>query len=192
MLKTIFESITPDNIKDLPLVKDAMAIFIEIIEESSELSFDVKRLYTSDNPAINRELAKIFLRDLYVYVNKIDSSKELYERLQDFSPENRDKYLNISNIKNIIDNIGEDDYAVIKNFKENKGTFDALNYVYSIVKDNTESVNYDEETFFELEENDTFVFTLKGAVDKGLYKSLIAPIAQPLGFLLKEYINTLI
>jgi len=193
MLKSIFEAITPENIKNIPIVQDAMDIFVALLEENSQLSTDIKKLYTIENDIIRVQLAKIFLKDLYENINKVDSNEQLYNRFKDFTPELREKYINVERLKDVTKNMSEDDYLVIKNFKENKGTFDALNYMYSIVKKNTDSTNYDEETFFELLEDELapkYTFTLKGAVDKTLYQSVVAPIAQPLGFLLTEYINT--
>lgn len=191
MIKELFESITPENIKSIDVVRDAMDIFIALIEENSDVSINIKDLYTSENELVKRELAKIYLKDLYQYINNVNSNKELYDRLSSFPSELQDVYLNVQGLKDAILNINEEDYQVIKNFKENKGTFDALNYVYSLVKNNTSSTNYDENNYFTLTKNSEFEFTLTGAVDKTLYDSVIAPISHPLGFILKEYINVI-
>ena len=59
-LLAIFKAITPDNIKDLPLISDSMEIFIELLSENSYISSDVKSaLSERTTDSISEELSKI-------------------------------------------------------------------------------------------------------------------------------------
>lgn len=189
MIRELFNAITPENIKSIDVVKDAMDIFIELIEQDSNVNINIGELYTLQNDTIKTQLAKKYLKDLYQYINTVNADKLLYDRLSKLPNDIQDTYLNIQGLKDAVINMSEEDYQVIKNFKENKGTFDALNYIYSLVKRNTTSTNYDENNYLTLTKNSEFEFTITGSVDKTLYDSVIAPISQPLGFILKEYIN---
>lgn len=62
-LKEIFESITPDNIKDISLLRDAMNIFIEMLEETSGVSIDIKNIFND----------QLYLSNLKIYENIIES-----------------------------------------------------------------------------------------------------------------------
>ena len=41
-LLSIFNAITPDNIKNIPIIEDSMRIFIELLQENSPISSDIK------------------------------------------------------------------------------------------------------------------------------------------------------
>ena len=79
-LQSIFKSITPDNIQSIPVIRDAMDIFISSLEEVSSTSIDVKNAF--DNTNIREELIKIYLDDLYNVLQQIQFNQKIVEYIE--------------------------------------------------------------------------------------------------------------
>ena len=156
MLRNIFQAITPDNIKDIQLVKDIMELFIELLDETNPIAQDIKKIYTIDNKAIKDELSKIYLKDLFTYITTVDTNKLLHERFQNIGDSVKTNYLNLERLKNFIYNLTDDDYLAIKKFKEKKGTLQGIEYAYNIVLENTDSINYDKNDNIEIRSGTQF------------------------------------
>lgn len=179
-LKNIFDSITPENIKDVPLIEDAMSIFIESLEELSKESIDVKNVYS--NEIIREELIKIYLDDLYRVFKNIQLNQKIIDRIDSLNGiyGNNDQYFNKDAILNMASYLNDEHFMTIKAFKESKGTEKAIEYMYSLISvfvspsDNGES--------FQLIENDVFDYTIRGELPEEFYNYIVAPLAHPLGF----------
>ena len=82
-LLAIFKAITPDNIKDLPLISDSMEIFIELLSENSYISSDVKRaLSERTTDSISEELPKIYLSDYYSMIENLRTNKTVVNKFK--------------------------------------------------------------------------------------------------------------
>jgi predicted transcriptional regulator len=79
-IKEIFSAITPDNIKNIPVVRDQMDIFIEILEELSKESIDIRNAF--ENTRIKEELIKIYLDDLYTVFKQIQFNQSIDELIE--------------------------------------------------------------------------------------------------------------
>ena len=82
-LLSIFKAITPDNIKDIPLISDSMEVFIELINENSPISIDISKALSEETTiAIEEELPKIYLYDYYSMIENIRNDKQLVEKFR--------------------------------------------------------------------------------------------------------------
>ena len=57
-IKSIFEAITPEHIRSLPIVNTAMNIFIKTIEENSEISSRIIAVYNQQELETDSEKLK--------------------------------------------------------------------------------------------------------------------------------------
>ncbi len=82
-LLSIFKAITPDNIKDIPLIDDSMRIFIELLNENSPISSDIKiALSEQTTDGISSELPKIYLYDYYSMIQNIKNNKNIINKFR--------------------------------------------------------------------------------------------------------------
>lgn len=80
---SIFKAITPDNIKNLPIISDSMEIFIELLIENSIISRDIKTALSEDTTAaIEEELPKIYLYDYYSMIENLRTNKTIVNKFK--------------------------------------------------------------------------------------------------------------
>ena len=85
-LLSIFKAITPDNIKNIPLIEDSMRIFIELLAENSPISSDIKiALSEKTTNSIAEELPKIYLYDYYSMIENIRNDKHIVEKFRNWN-----------------------------------------------------------------------------------------------------------
>lgn len=82
-LLSIFKAITPDNIKDIPVIEDGMRIFIELLYENSPISSDIKiALSEETTDSISEELIKIYLYDYYSMIQNLKNNKTVVNKFK--------------------------------------------------------------------------------------------------------------
>ena len=181
-LKEIFKGITPDNIKDIPVIKDSMNIFIEILEERAKESIDIKS-YT-ENKKIRKELFKTYLSDLYEVLDGIKDNQKLI----DFIASRNEVYNNIDDyefvsrevLEDMLNRISDEHFMAFRNFREKKGTIEAIRYIFHLIAtlvNSPEGVDY-----IIIEGEDPFELGIEGTLPPEFYYYLIAPLAHPAGF----------
>ena len=85
-LLSIFKAITPDNIKDIPVIEDSMRIFIELLKENSPISSDIKiALSEETTPIIAEELPKIYLYDYYSMIENLKNNKAVVNKFKSWN-----------------------------------------------------------------------------------------------------------
>lgn len=85
-LLSIFKAITPDNIKDIPVVEDSMRIFIEILKENSPISSDIRiALSEETTDSIAEELPKIYLYDYYSMIENLKNNKTVVNKFKSWN-----------------------------------------------------------------------------------------------------------
>jgi len=197
-LREIFEAITPENIKDIPLIKSSIDIFIEQIESNSQISIDISKMWDNITNESNRSVSgtkpqndiiinsKNRLRDLLLqtYVNviyntlkKAQSNKPLYDIFK------RDGLVNSPLTGEIYDIIGDEYFLSNKAFNEMVGTKKGLRYAYKLGQF-IEKRDYDDD--LEVEDILPFVYGISGSVYKETFDSIVKPLSHPLGFI-NEY-----
>lgn len=82
-LLSIFNAITPDNIKNIKVIQDSMKIFIELLEQYSFTSIDIKDVLSENTTTlISDELVKIYLYDYYSMLQNIKSNKNILNKFK--------------------------------------------------------------------------------------------------------------
>lgn len=183
MLKQIFDSITPDNIKDLDIIRDAMEIFIENIEQNAEISTDITKVFTSENEEIQNALYATYIQSLYNAITKAQSNPLIVEKMEnhlaDYIP-----------LQGKITDILNDEYLLAnKVIKQKTGLASIIEHTYNLAKylqDNEKNTND-----FEFNEVRPFHFNVTGSIYREVYDNLVKPLSHPIGFT-HDYLQTLI
>jgi len=178
-IKEIFSAITPDNIKNIPVVRDQMDIFIEILEELSKESIDIRNAF--ENTRIKEELIKIYLDDLYTVFKQIQFNQSIDELIEKTNAFYGTEYYKKNILADFVSYINEEHFLSIKSFKENKGTTSAIEYIYELVLSLIET-NEVSPYPFTLIEKEPFNFKIKGSMNELFYENIVRPLAHPLGF----------
>ena len=177
-LQSIFKSITPENIKSIPVIQDAMDIFISTLEEVSSVSIDVKNAFENTN--IKEELIKIYLDDLYNVLQQIQFNQKIVEYIERSNNTYGTEYFKKELIYNITNYINDEHFLTIKSYKEKKGTTQAIKYIYDLIS--TFVMTGDTQHPFTLTELEPFNFKVEGSLPTVFYENIIRPLAHPLGF----------
>ncbi len=184
-LQQIFDAITPENLKDIPLLKTAMEIFIANLEENSQVATDISKVYdniykdtdsdilkaSKDN--LRKGLLDVYLSAFFNTISKAQKNEALRVKLE---------ALGITNVPfiNDVQRILNDEYFVTnKSFKEKLGTHTSVNYAYNLTKylESAETTND-----MKLYEVKPFHFKTEGSIFKEMYENLVKPLSHPLGF----------
>lgn len=82
-LLSMFKAITPDNIKNLLIISDSMEIFIELLEQYSPISLNIKTSLSEDTtPKIEEELPKVYLYDYYSMIENLRNNKTIVNKFK--------------------------------------------------------------------------------------------------------------
>lgn len=182
-IKGIFDSITPDNIKDIPVIKESMEIFLEVLEEKSSESKDIRSAF--QNELIKEELVKVYLDDLYSVLKAVQLNEQLLEAVDknnNFYGENNGEVFKKDAIINISKYINEEHFLSFKSYKQTKGTTKAIEYIYLLIS-NIVGSKSEHGNFVISEGNNPFELNMEGGLPKEFYEYIIYPLAHPLGFI---------
>lgn len=186
-LKDIFNAITPENIKDIDIINDAMDIFIQNLEENSKISIDIKKIlqyktFVDDSAGdfpenaleLRKNVLKMYLSSLYNVLSEVQGNKGIQKKILASN-------IDVSPLKKEIPETLNDEYLITgKEFKQKIGTELGMEYGYNLAKylQNNESVIRD----FVLQEDKPFHFRTEGSVFKEVYENIVKPLTHPLGF----------
>lgn len=122
-LVAVYEAITPENLKSIPVYDDSMHIFIELLEEFSKVSISTENFFNHNiRTETEEELVKIYLYDYYSMIQKILNNYNIISR---FRREN--EILRPQLYNSDADKIHFSDLAVL-NFFEIGGSIVSENY----------------------------------------------------------------
>lgn len=178
MLNEIFNSITPENIKDIPLIKDAMDIFIAELEEKGNISKDIRNVFDGTNTIIRNELIKIYLDDMVRYFNKAKNSKLISDKIDEVNTLYNREVINRNFIGDLTDLFNDEHFVTSKAFKQKKGTKVGIEYIYNLV----ETLSTGSSGSFNFIPGEPFNFNVEGNVLKEIYEEIVKPLSHPLGF----------
>lgn len=171
-LQAIFESITPDNIKGIPLLEDAMKIFIQNLEENSNVSVDMRNIFNKDNTEIRENLLKIYLSSLYSIITEVQQNKNITDKFQEGEGVVLEKDIN--------EILNDEYFTTNKEYKQRVGTKLGIDYTYLLAK--YMQSNEFTESDFELSELKPFHFQTSGTIYRELYENVVKPLSHPIGF----------
>lgn len=181
-LQNIFELITPDNIKEIDVIRDAMSIFIETLEEKSKEAKDIISMY--DNAAVREELIAVYMNDMFRILEELRDNPNLADQEKELSA----FYKNLNRkdtIKHIAENIITDDYfSYWRDFKQKKGTVESIKYVYEMVFEFLEKQYYAvvQDSGLNVSEVAPFHIEVEGYLKFDFYDKAIRDAGHPLGF----------
>lgn len=184
-LHEIFGAITPENIKNIPVLNAAMEIFIDNLNENSKISADISKIYdcmydssdstiiTESKEKLRKALLDVYLSSFYNVLSKAQNSEVIRAKLDS---------LGITDIPfiNDVQRILNDEYFVTnKIFKEKLGTTTSIDYAYNLTKflESAESGND-----MQLYEVKPFHFRTEGSIFKEMYENVVKPLSHPIGF----------
>ena len=171
-LQAIFDSITPQNIKDIPLLADAMEIFINNLENNSSISADIREVFSADNTEIRENLLKIYISSLYSVISNIQQNKDVQEKFRE------GEGLVLS--KDITEILNDEYFTTNKEYKQRIGTKLGIDYTYLLAK--YLQTNEFADSDFDLTEIKPFHFQSEGSIYRELYENVVKPLSHPIGF----------
>jgi hypothetical protein len=172
-LKYIFDAITPENIKNIPVIQSAMDIFIQNLEKNSKVSKDIRKIYESDNENVKIALIKTYLNSLYNVISKAQTNKVVKNKIDQFGETNIPLMTPIHNILN------EENSIVGKVQKQKTGTKIGIEYAYNLAKYLETGSQFAD---FNIEEVQPFHFKTDGSLFKEMYEAVVKPLGHPIGF----------
>lgn len=191
-LKEIFDSITPENIKNIPLIQNAMDIFIDKLEEHSQIATDIRKMWDNipekavvggrqpDSKIVADSKNKLrgVILDTYVAV-----LKEVVEHAQRnqliYNKFERDGITNSPLTYDVVDIINNE-YAISnKQFNEKVGTETGIRYAYNFAQ-YLEGKEYTDDMV--LTDIRPFFYNIQGSIYHEMYEGVVKPLAHPLGF----------
>lgn len=182
MLKEIFNSITPENIKNIPLLKDAMEIFIETIEEKCSISQDVKNVFDPENRAFREEFIKIYLDDMHRYMEKAKTDQNILNKINHVNELYGQEVIKRDFIDDLVIMFNDEHFVTSKAFKQKKGTKVGIEYIYNVVESLLDPESGGSSDSFVFKEKEPFDFQVEGSIPKEIYDGIVKPLAHPLGF----------
>lgn len=175
-LKQIFESITPENIKDIPLIRDAMDIFIDNLKQNSEISVDIKKLYDPKFEEIRKNILKTYLSSLYNTILDVQGDQVVQNKI-----EMNETPGDVIPLKYNVNDILNDEYLeTSKNIKQKIGTNIGVEYSYNFAKYLQDGTKVEND--FDMIEIQPFYFQTEGSIYKEIYENVVKPLSHPIGF----------
>lgn len=191
-LKEIFDSITPENIKNIPLMRNAMDIFINKLEEHSAIAIDIKKMWDnipeksvvggrtpdSELTANAKNRLREIIIDTYVVILKqvvtnAQNNKQLYAKFD------RDGITDTPLSFDVVDIINNEYIVSNKLFNEKVGTETGIRYAYNFAQ-YLQGREYNDDMV--LTDVQPFLFNIQGSIYHEMYEEVVKPLAHPLGF----------
>ena len=184
-IKGIFDAITPENIKNIPLIATAMDIFIENIEENAVVAESIRKIYineydANDSPMVQESklnlrkgLLDVYMTALYQVLTKAQSNDVIKAKFEQAGIKGTPFFQDVERI------ISDEYFVTNKAFKEKIGTDLSIKYAYNLTKylETAETTND-----LKLYEVKPFHFRTDGSILKEMYENIVKPLAHPLGF----------
>ena len=185
-LQSIFDAITPENIKNIPVVKIGMQIFIDELEKNSEIAKRIRSLYDNeylpdDSEKVLKAKEKLkqgmyyyYISNLYNCLKNLTSSKSIKQALKKFG------YDNSRLFNNAEDNISTEFISSYRNYTQRVGTENAIHYIYGFAKYlETGKVEHDLDI---LTGENPFVMHYEGSLNHKIFMNIVKPLSHPIGW----------
>jgi len=191
-LQEIFEALTPENVKEIPLLSSAMEIFIALLEQNAQVSIDISKIWDnvankpvvggieSENTVVanaknnTRELMlETYTNVLYRILKDAQTNRALYDIFE------RDGITNSPLNGEVRDIIGDEYFSSNKSFNEMVGTVRGLEYAYNLGQ-YVESREFNNDLV--VSKVTPFVYLIQGSIYHETFEAIVKPLAHPLGF----------
>ena len=183
-LLSIFKAITPENIQEIPLIKVAMEIFCQTLEENTQVAQRISAIYDDFDPngSTLSEDAKynlrtgmylIYTNTLYSACSKMSEDPEILKTLTKFN------YTEAKIREDLNHLINSEFMSAQRQFSQTVGTEKALHYMYSFAKYLETGYVRDD---LEISKRDPFIIHYEGSLNKRTFETVVYPQAHPLGW----------
>jgi len=187
-LRTSFSALVPENIKNIPLLKDAMDIFLTNLEENSSISVDIQNSFnvnvdlnasnTSQKPntILRQTLLQVYLESIYAVIKTAQSNEELKKRL--IATDRANSLLFTSSPEKII---GLENFMVGKHFNQSKGTISSINQAHYLA--NMLETGVDAKISPpNIKQPRRFDLIIESVITSIVYANIVEPLSHPVGF----------
>ncbi len=181
--QNIAKSIIPDNLREVELFNKIVEIFIEYMQETSQLSLDTTNLFNKPKEEFFEEIIKIYARNFYEVVEKSKNNPVLKEKIiqehKKFNLEYTDK-LSIS-VLNLLD---LDKLTLLKNFQQSKGNLKSIEFIYEIFnKIQFENSILQNDKIFEVSNTENIMeYQVKTNMLEEIFVNFVKPLTHPIGW----------
>jgi len=192
-LKPVFDALTPENIKNIPLMQDVINAFLVCLEQNALVSIDIKNLYDYINPKVLSSVANTTvgpttipnenLRNAIIDVYLVALKNALIDAQTNKTLQNKIKLRQKEQIAllntPITNMLNSTQFSASKKYKESVGTIHSINYMYSLAKLLEASDSNGNPI---ITEASPFHFVIEGGISKELYSTVVDPLSHPLGY----------
>jgi len=183
-LRNIFEYLTPENIKSIPVVRTAMDVFIDSLERNSEIASRISAIFdqtalTTDSDIVKK--AKATLREgmfqtwiftLYYALKNALQTKDILEFTEKYNYANAGIYQGLNTLT-------PEFIQSFRIFSQKVGTPTSLKYIYNFAR-YLETGDYSNDLI--IQEKSPFVMEYEGAVSRTMFDTIVKPLAHPIGW----------
>ena len=183
-LRSIFDYLTPENIKSIPVVRAAMNVFIDSLERNSEVASRISAIFdqtslTTDSDIVKK--AKATLREgmfqtwiftLYNTLSNALQTKDIVEFAEKYNYTNAGIYQGLNNLT-------PEFIQSYRLFSQKVGTPTSLKYIYNFAR-YLETGEYNNDLI--IQEKSPFVMAYEGAISRSMFDTMVKPLAHPIGW----------
>lgn len=184
-LKSVLYAITPENIRQIPLVKVSLDIFVDYLMSSNELCQRISAVFDVDSvpdETATQKASKDILRKgayltwiytLYTALERLAVNTEVLDFID------KEGYTNATLLKGLEKVLTPEIINTNRVFSQKIGTPSGLRYMYYFGK-YLETGEYSLD--LEIEEGNPFIIHYKGSMNAALFNGLVKPLAHPIGW----------
>lgn len=185
-LKSIILSITPENLKKIPLLDVSINIFVDTINQTNEIAQRITALFEVEESQNDSEMikrSKAILREglyltwiysLYTSLKRLCGDPEIMKDIDKFNYTDSALKHGLSNL------INPQFLSTNRTFSQKVGTEQAIRYIYYFGK-YLETGSYEND--LEVFEKNPFILEYEGSMGKRMFRSTVKPMAHPIGWI---------
>lgn len=184
MIKSIVNSIIPENIKDIKLVKDSIDVFLKYVIENSNIALDISNLFSEKNEILFDNVIKMFVNNFHLVFSKNIHNPVLIQRLDEmYKKAGYSSFKDLDFDINLHELLNRKFIELSKNIQLSKGHRVTLEYVYDMVL----NLGYQQEIFssdnYEFTEGENvFEYSVNGSLLQEFFEYIVKPLAHPVGW----------
>lgn len=185
-LKSIILSLTPENLRSIPVLNIALNIFLDCIKRNNEVAQRIISLYEVSEYDTDSEMLKnsknilkqglyyTWIYTLYNCLNKLAEDTQIQADLEKYNYTEAGIYQGINHI------VSPEFVSANRIFSQKVGTKQALKYMYYFGK-YLETGQYEDD--LDIKEDNPFIIFYEGSMSKKMFRGIVKPMAHPIGWI---------
>lgn len=176
-LKSIWEAITPEEIKDIEVFRASMEIFIEMLEKYCQPSIDISNTFIDDS--LREEFIKTYNSILYATLMDLKTNTVFFTNNEEFRIQtNGYDLIDLGLIKNAQEFLSNDDLIVFRKMLQSGGLKEGIQFLYKWISYHSNELTGD----LTITEVQPFEFEMEGSISKIVYDLFVKVLQHPMGF----------